>query len=100
MKSFNELCCNESIKTCMVILYVAVLYNTVDVEYFLPEFWQHFPHDMYIVKVMLMNTLCSTQNISVKQVSSSAQQTLPNLVRWSICFIRLLGGNKIGNFTF
>jgi hypothetical protein len=33
MKSLIEFCCNESSKTCMAILYVAVLYNTVDVEY-------------------------------------------------------------------
>jgi hypothetical protein len=33
-KIFIKVCYNESFKICMTNLYVAFLYNTVDVEYF------------------------------------------------------------------
>jgi hypothetical protein len=78
IKSFNEVCCNESFKTCIAILYVAVLYSTVDVDYFYKTSGNTFFHDKYVGKVLLMNTFYSTGNISVMHVIS-AQETLPIL---------------------
>ena len=61
---------------------------------FLRNFWQHFSHDNYVTKVLVMNKLCSTENISLMQMSSPAQETLPNLVRESICIIPYLLESK------
>ena len=51
---------------------------------------QHFCHDKYVAEISQMNTLCLTENISVMQVSFSAQETLHNLIRESICIVPYL----------
>jgi len=56
----------------MAILYVAILYSTVDVEYFYKTSGNIFPCHMYIAKILTVDTLCSTEITSVMQVSPSA----------------------------
>jgi len=53
---------------CMLLFYKALLMWTVSTK----PLAIFFPCHMYIAKVLLMNTLYSTENISVMQVSPSA----------------------------
>jgi len=70
----------------MLLLYTALLMWNILTK-LLSVF---FPSHMHVAKVLLMNTLYLTENIPVMQLSAFAQETLPNLVRESICIIPYL----------
>ena len=61
----------------MATLYVAFLYNTLDVEYFYKISVTIFPMPHVYCKSIANEHTLLNKNISVVQVSSSAQQTFP-----------------------